>query len=492
MNRKMYCLYIFALSFLILSISVIPSLSKPESYFHSEEKWIRFIHEYKKAEYAYDIIQSRDGCYVVLTYSTIGDLSSGRGDIHLICLDECGSIKWENIFGGGKDDIPHHVEQVSDGGFIIAGGTKSYGAGGGDVWLIKTDENGNEIWNKTYGGRYVDEGFYVEQTADGGYIISGCTMSYSWEHYVPIGWIIKTDENGNEIWNKTIGGRATFVQPWRVHQTDEGGYLIVATLYHLVHPNPNEWVTTCSDIWLIKTDENGNEIWNKTLNYSVYDIAFDTALTRDGGCVMAGVKWNLTGSENYPIMHVIKVDGKGDVEWREAFKGKENPYHPETFGGTIQLTSDGGYMVSGSNTGPYTIVDNIFLTSPPERLWLIKLDENGKEEWNRSYQVMGCDLTGPFTIVKQTMDGGYIATGTLYGFRTSVYRPTGTLVVKTDSMGRTRELQLKLCMFMHLQWFVKQWIYLKWGYEIKSMPSQSHVWHSLIPDRLAPPIHFYR
>jgi len=488
MKKKMNSLYIFALSFLILSVSVIPSLSKSGSYFHSEEKWIYFIHEYKKEEFFCDIIQSRDRGYVVLTYS--GNLSSGQWDIHLVCLDRYGSLKWEKMLGGNKDDTPYHIEQTSDGGFIIAGYTKSYGAGGGDVWLIKTDENGNEIWNRTYGGRYEDGASYVEQTRDGGYIISGCTMSYSWEHYVPVGWIIKTDENGNEIWNKTIGGRATFVQPWRVHQTEDGGYLIVATLYHLVHPNPNEWVTTCSDIWLIKTDENGNEIWNKTYNYSMYDIALDATLTRDGGCVMVGVKWDI-----YPIIHVIKVDEEGNVEWRKTFKGKEEWGSCSTFAHSIQQTSDGGYIVSGLNTAPYTIVDDIldflFLTFPPERLWLIKLDENGKEEWNRSYQVMGCRLTGPFTMVKQTMDGGYIAAGTLV-FRISMYHPAGTLVVKTDSMGKTRELQLKLCMFMHLYWFVKQWIYLKWGYEMKSIPSQSHAWHSLIPDRAAPPIHFYR
>jgi len=320
-------------------------------------------------------------------------------------------------------------------------------------------------------------------------------MSYSWEHYVPIGWIIKTDENGNEIWNKTIGGKATYVPAERVHQTNDGGYLIIANLYHLVHPNPNEWVTAYSDIWLIKTDENGNEIWNKTYNYSRFDIAFDSSLTTDGGCVIAGIKWNFTGSENYPIMHVIKVDEEGNVEWRKAFKGKEEWGSRTTYGHSIQPTSDGGYIVSGINEAPYTVFDIILDIFPPERLWLIKLDEDGKVEWDKSYQVIGCELTGPYTTAKQTMDGGYIAVGWL-GLRRLVYglphTPGGVLVVKTDNMGKTRELQLKLCTFMHLYWFVKQWIYLKWGYEMKSIPSQSHAWHSLIPDRAAPPIHFYR
>jgi len=466
-------------------------MSKPENCFHPEEKWIYFIHEYKKEEFFRDIIQSRDGCYIVLTYSH--NLSSGQWDIHVVCLDRYGSLKWEKLFGGNKIDSPDHIEETSDGGFIIAGDTKSYGRGDSDVWLIKTDENGNEIWNRTYGGRYGDGALYVEQTKDGGYIISGLTMSFSWEHYVPIGWIIKTDENGNEIWNKTIGGRATYTPVWCVHQTDDGGYMIIATLCHLAHPNPNEWVGTHSDIWLIKTDENGNEIWNKTYNYSQFDVAFDATLTKDGGCVMVGLKQNLTGSENYPIMHVIKVDEEGNVEWRKAFKGKEEWGDPATFGHSIQPTSDGGYIVSGTNTAPYIVIDKIFLPYPPERLWLIKLDENGKVEWDKSYRVIGCEITGPHTSAKQTMDGGYIAGVTLYGFYRTIYHiPVGTLVVKTDSMGKTRELQLKLCMFMHLHWFVKQWIYLKWGYEMKSMSSQSHAWYSLIPDRLAQPIHFCR
>jgi len=483
------------ITFLVLGALITPSVSKYENHLYCEEKWIQFIHEYKKGKCTYDILQSRDGCYILLTY--YGNLGAGQWDIHLICLDRSGSVKWGKVYGSNRDDIPSHIEQTLDNGFIIVGGTKSYGAGDGDVWLIKTDENGNEIWNKTYGGQYEDLGYYVEQTRDGGYIISGHTMSYSWEHYVPIGWLIKTDENGNEEWNKTIGGRATYVQPWCVHQTDDGGYLIIATLYHLVHPNPNEWVTTCSDIWLIKMDENGNEVWNKTYNYSQFDIAFDVTLTKNGGCAMIGVKWNITGLECYPIMHVIKVDKNGNVEWRRTFKGSESP---ETFGSSIQPTADGGYIVAGENIGADSIIQ-----FSPERFWLIKLDENGNEEWNRSYQVIGCNLKGPRIIVKQTMEGGYIVAGTLWDgdhwiTNPATISPEGAIVVKTDGMGRTKDLQLKLYMFTHLYLFVKQRTYIYYLYYKElfhgkhscknSALSQSPTGYSLIPDKLVLPIHF--
>ena len=122
-----------------------------------------------------------------------------------IMLQAQPDILWTKTFGGANNDFANIVQQTIDGGFIIGGSTQSFGSGQSDIWLIKTDENGDSLWSNIYGGSDLDHCTSIQQTQDGGYIIGGLTSSYASGQGNDV-WMIKTDANGDSIWSNTYGG----------------------------------------------------------------------------------------------------------------------------------------------------------------------------------------------------------------------------------------------------------------------------------------------
>ena len=161
--------------------------------------------------------------------------------------------EWIKTFGGTNEEEGSCVQQTTDGGYIITGTTNSFGEYD-NGYLIKTDSNGNKIWDQTYGGNKADVGYSVQQTNDGGYIITGWTRSYGSGDFDV--WLIKTDSNGNKLWDKTFGG-INFDEGRAVKQTKDGGYIIVGVTSSFGMGN--------EDILLIKTNANGESISNSII-----------------------------------------------------------------------------------------------------------------------------------------------------------------------------------------------------------------------------------
>ena len=283
-------------------------------------------------EIGYSLDLTSDGGYIMIGKTSPAVLSSA--DLLLVRTDANGAPMWTRTYGTESgNDIGRSVLQTSDSGFVLVGSTTSFGAGQSDVWLIRTNANGDTLWSKTYGGSNIEEATSIDRTSDGGFIISAYTLSFGAGNVD--GWLIRTDAYGDTLWTRTYGGtRPDF--PRAVQQTSGGGFIMTGeTLAD---------GQTGFDVWLVRTDANGDTLWTKRYGEGSDDKGSSVRQTSDGGFIIAG-EYRVPPFGAIPDVWLIRTDADGDTLWTKILGGSG---FDQAF--SVQQTSDGGYIAVGRTT----------------------------------------------------------------------------------------------------------------------------------------------
>ena len=333
---------------------------------------------------AFALGQTADGGFIAAGYTA--SFGAGFEDLWLIRTDGNGDTVWTKTYGGDQYDRGVSVQETSDNGFIISGYSNS-GVPYTNMWLLKTDSNGDTSWVKMFGGGYYDYGSAVQETADGGFVICGATGSYSVGEYDV--WLVKTDSSGNTSWTKTYGDSAMDYGN-AVQQTEDGGYIIAG--YTKSYGAGN------ADFWLIRTTSAGDTLWTKTYGGINDDMAQSVQQTEDGGFIITGLTESFGAGDQ--DLWLIKTDASGDTLWTRTHGGTNRD-----FGYQVQQTAEGGYIVAGitRSFGLYGSMD----------LWLVKTNSEGDTVWTK---VMGGQNEDRGTCVQPLPDHGYIVAGWTYSY----------------------------------------------------------------------------
>ncbi|MBU1936047.1 T9SS type A sorting domain-containing protein [bacterium] len=314
--------------FCTLLMIAMPAMAQPDSL------WSRTFGGTGRDD-CYAVRQTLDGGYIL--GGSTSSYGAGSFDIWLIKTDSLGMEEWSRTFGGSGFDDCNTIHLMPDGGFLVGGVTNSFGAGETDAWLLRTNANGDSLWSRTYGGSERDGYYALQQTPDSGYILVGYTESFgAGDSDI---WMLKIDANGDSLWSRTFGG-SSIEYGHAVQQTTDGGYMLAGRTLSFGAGN---W-----DFWFVKTDENGDSLWSRTYGGDEWDECWVAQQTTDGGYALAGFTWSF-GSRNWNFW-LLKTDANGDSLWNRIY-GRTGQDQCEY----LKQMTDGGYVLAGvlGQASPY-------------------------------------------------------------------------------------------------------------------------------------------
>ena len=361
------------------------------------------------------IDQTADGGYILMgTASTNnGDVSGGHGldDIWVVKTDAMGTLLWQRMLGGSSYEDGGSVISTSDGGCIIVGETRSndgdvsnnYGAY--DVWVVKLNSNGTIEWEKSLGGSGPDSGYGIRELADGGYVLLGITSSTNGMISDPKGstdsWLVKLDDSGELVWEKTLGGSLSDALR-SIANTSDGGFILAGNTSSTdgdVSGNHGG-----GDVWVVKVDSVGNIQWQNCFGGSLQDVAEVVAPAAGGGYFIGAYTnsfdGDVTNGRGGNDFWLIKTDDAGNLLWQRP-AGTTN--HEYARG--MAVTSDGGAILAG---GVGLADGDVSQVYGGIDAWLVRFSSTGDLLWEKNMGSTGDDA---LAAVIQTADGGFLVGG---------------------------------------------------------------------------------
>lgn len=292
-------------------------------------------------ESASAILPTPDGGYLVA--ATTASFGAGGQDIYIIKIDADGTEKWHKTYGDVLDDRATAMVRAPNGGYLIVGATQK-DVTGRDAYVLRIDEQGNKLWSKNYGGNGGEIAHDVQVTRDGNYIIVGSTTSSGAGQFDV--YLFKIDDNGNVQWEKTYGGDIWDIG-FSVQQTDDNGFVVAGYT--------TSFGAQARDFYLIKTDEMGNLQWSKVFGGEHNDEAGVVRQTSDGGFLLAGFTVNFfSANKEYSDLYLVKTDAQGNVLWSKNFGGEKSEGASD-----LLLDDEGGVIIIGT-TNSYSKDNDIF------------------------------------------------------------------------------------------------------------------------------------
>ncbi|CCG52182.1 Protein of unknown function precursor [Flavobacterium indicum GPTSA100-9 = DSM 17447] len=400
----------------------------------------------KHAEYLFDVLATPDYGFVLAGSSISGktgnkeDANKGDLDYWLWKMDEKGDLEWQKSFGGNGVDMLYSVKITKDVGYILAGisnsskslDKKDDSKGGDDIWIVKLNAKGNELWQKTIGGKGQEKVSVIRVLSDGSYIIGGSSSSYKTRvatngQINPYNksedtrgnldyWIIKMKDDGSIVWQKTLGGK--FVDELKDLVVLPNGNILAGGYSNSpISGDKTEENFGLGDFWLVELNTQGDLVWQQTLGAEAEDNLLAIEPTSDGGFIIGGNSNSSTslvktkGSRNGSDFWIIKFDKDKNIQWQETYD--YGTYDVLT---SIVENTDGTYLLGGyAQTEQKGNMNSKIAKNDKEGIsdyLALKINAKGEEIWTKSIGSKGEEVMKKLL---ETRDGGYVLAGTSKG-----------------------------------------------------------------------------
>jgi hypothetical protein len=327
---------------------------------------------------AREVLVTPDGGYLIAGSTNNSNLVDA--DLYVLKTDAQGNFQWGQTYGGAKPEYAYSMIETTDGNYFILGYSQSFGGGDFDTYLIKISPTGSLLWQKTYGGFGNDHGREIIKTTDGNYAFVGTTSSGFTSDQA---FLTKIDLAGTVLWTKNYGG-SMHEGGNTVKETSDGGFIIAGQTFSYGQGN--------GSAYLVKTHSNGDTSWTKYYNTGTIISEVNSLVVNSDRSFVFVVR---DSSSTTDIdVRVMKTDSLGVLGFNKLYGGtkKDTPKK-------IQKTNDGGYVIASSSRS--------FTWMNPD-MWILKLTVGGDTSWTKHFGGTNHEHGND---IKQTADGGYIAVG---------------------------------------------------------------------------------